>query len=108
MNQTPQKAKAPTVAAVGALREAQKQLQFSAKSTATEAQRDRILQALRRRPQTSYDLRRLGCYQAPARIKELRDKFGFRIETQRVTLIDRDGYAHARAARYTLIEQAET
>jgi hypothetical protein len=108
MNSTPQKAKAPTVAADGALRNEPNQRQFSPKSTRSEAQRQRILAALRRRPQTSYDLRRLGCYQAPARIKELRDKFGYRIETQRVTVIDRDGYAHARAARYVLMSEPAT
>lgn len=78
---------------------------FSAKSTASEAQRERIIAALRIGPKTSYDLRRLGCYQAPARIKELRDRFGFNIITDRVTLYDRDGYAHPRAALYTLISE---
>lgn len=72
------------------------------RSTSAEAQRDRIIQALRIGPQTSYDLRRLGCYQAPARIKELRDRFGYCILTKRVTLWDRDGYAHPRAALYVL------
>jgi hypothetical protein len=100
-----EEAKAPTVSAVGALREASKQREFSPKSTHSEAQRQRILDALRRGPKTSYDLRRLGCYQAPARIKELRDKFGYLIETQRVTLVDRDGYLHPRAARYSLISE---
>lgn len=72
------------------------------KSTTGTAQRDRILAALRQRPHTSYELRRLGCYQAPARIKELRDWHGFEISTQRVTLVDQDGYSHAGAALYTL------
>jgi hypothetical protein len=72
------------------------------KSTTGTAQRDRILAALRLRPHTSYELRRLGCYQAPARIKELRDWHGFDISTQRVTLVDQDGYSHAGAALYTL------
>lgn len=48
------------------------QRKFSAKSCATEAQRERILDALRLRPHTSHELRCLGIYQAPARIKELR------------------------------------
>lgn len=100
---TPKKAKAPTVAAVGALRIKQSSVKFSGKSTATEAQRERIVQALRRRPQTSYDLRRLGCYQSAARVKELRDRFGYVIETTRITLVDRDGYLHPRAALYTLV-----
>jgi hypothetical protein len=107
MNGTPQKAKAPTAATVGALRKTQKQRQFSPKSTHSEAQRQRILAALRRGPKTSYDLRRLGCYQAPARIKELRDKFGYVINTDRVTLTDRDGYSHPRAALYSLISEPE-
>ena len=46
---------------------------MDSKSTATDAQRERIIEALRIRPHTSYDLRRLGIYQAPARVKELRD-----------------------------------
>lgn len=75
---------------------------FSQKSNGTEAQYARILAALRRGPQTSYALRLLGCYQAPARIKELRDKFGFNIETELVTLYDHEGYMHPRAARYHL------
>jgi hypothetical protein len=102
---TPQKAKAPTVAAVGALRTKQSSAQFSAKSPHSEAQRQRIIEALRRRPQTSYDLRCLGIYQAPARVKELRDRLGYSIVTDRVTLFDRDGYAHPRAALYTLVNE---
>jgi hypothetical protein len=48
----------------------------------------------------------LGCYQAPARVKELRDKFNFSIETELVTLYDQEGYEHPRAARYHLNEVA--
>lgn len=106
-NPTPKKAKAPTVGAVGALRTKQSTIKFSAKSTATEAQRERIIVALRRRPHTSYDLRRLGIYQAPARIKELRDRFGYVIATDLVTLVDRDGYHHARCALYTLLSEPD-
>jgi hypothetical protein len=72
------------------------------KSTAVEAQRQRILAALRTGPKTSYDLRRLGCYQAPTRIIELR-RMGYDIRTQLVTLYDRDGYMHPRCARYHLM-----
>lgn len=103
----PEKAKAPTVAAVGALKTGQSGREFSAKSTHSEAQRQRILAALRVRPQTSYDLRRIGCYQAPARVKELRDRFGYRIETTRITLVDRDGYTHPRAALYSLVAEPQ-
>ncbi len=71
------------------------------KSTSGEAQRQRVIEALRRRPQTTHDLRCLGIYQAPARIIELRRR-GYQIVTERVTLYDRDGYAHRGAARYHL------
>jgi hypothetical protein len=84
----------------GAFRDAQRN--STSRSTCGEAQRARIIAALRAGPKTSYDLRRIGCYQAPARIKELRDRFGFDIRTERVTLYDRDGYMHRGAARYHL------
>lgn len=106
-NPTPKKTKAPTVAAVGALRKKQSSLQFSANSTATEAQRQRIIIALRIRPRTSYQLRRMGCYQSAARIKELKDRFGYHIETSRVTLVDRDGYTHRGCALYTLVAEPD-
>jgi hypothetical protein len=81
--------------------------QFSPKSTATEAQRDRILAALRRRPQTTSDLRQIGIFQAATRIKELRDRFGYRIDTMRVTLVDPDGFTHVGAALYSLVDEQQ-
>jgi hypothetical protein len=108
MMDTPEKAKAPTVAAEGALTEPSKQRQFSAKSTHSQAQRDRIIQALRLRPQTTTDLRKMGIFQAPARVKELRDKFGYVIDTERVALVDEHGYLHPGAARYTLKSEPAT
>ena len=77
------------------------------KSTATREQYKRIIEALRMRPQTSYDLRRLGIYQAPARIKELRDRYGYSITTDPVVIVDRDGYHHARVALYSLVSEPE-
>lgn len=77
------------------------------KSTATREQYKRIIEALRMRPQTSYDLRRLGIYQAPARIKELRDRHGYSITTDPVVIVDRDGYHHARVALYSLVSEPE-
>jgi hypothetical protein len=78
------------------------QRNFTARSTSVEAQRARIIAALRQRPHTSYELRRLGAFQAPARILELRYMLGYDIRTERVTLYDRDGYMHPNAARYHL------
>jgi hypothetical protein len=69
--------------------------------TSTAAQQQRILDALRLRPHTSYELRRMGCYQCPARIFELRGQ-GHNISTARVTVVDSDGYSHVGAALYTL------
>lgn len=80
---------------------------LTARSTSVEAQRERIIAALRSASHTSYDLRRMGIYQAPARIKELRDRYGFDILTERVTLYDRDGFPHVNAARYSLVAEPE-
>jgi len=74
---------------------------FNPKSTATEAQRERILSALATGPKTSYDLRRIGCYQCPARVLELRRR-GYDIRTDLVTIYDRDGYRHDRVALYSI------
>lgn len=75
-------------------------------STSSEAQRQRILKALENGPKTSYDLRRMGCYQAPARIFELR-RLGYNIRTELIDLYDRDGYLHPRAARYHLMQEVK-
>lgn len=62
------------------------------KSTATEAQYRRIIDALRRRPHTSYELMTIaGVYHPPSRIFELKAK-GFIIDKTSVTVVDRDGY----------------
>ena len=103
----PEKAKAPTVAAVGALRTGQSGPKFSARSPNSEAQRQRIVAALRIRSQTTEDLRTMGIFQAPARVKELRDRFGYDIATHRVTVIDREGFPHPRAALYTLVSEPD-
>jgi len=108
MKRPPQKkTKALAAATVGALKEANSQQQFIPKSTHSQAQRARIIEALRRRPQTTEDLRKLGIFQAPARVKELRDRYGFEIETTRVTLVDREGYLHPGAALYTLLSEPD-
>lgn len=78
--------------------------QFSARSSNSEAQRQRILAALRIRPQTTEDLRKIGIFQAATRIKELRDRFDYDIETVRVTVVDRESYSHPSAALYVLHE----
>lgn len=70
-------------------------------ATAVEQQHETILAALRRRPHTTQDLRERGVFQVSARIKELRE-MGHKISTSRVTIVDRWGFAHPRAALYSL------
>ena len=98
------KANAPGKGGVEAAQQSNQKRNFSPKSTSTEAQRQRILNSLRAGPKTSYDLRRMGCYQAPARIIELR-RMGHDIETELVSLYDRDGFLHPRCARYHLTKE---
>jgi len=74
------------------------------KATDGAAQRQRILEALRLRPHTSYDLRRAGCYQCPTRVFELRHE-GFEIKTSRVVIVDRDGFEHRGVALYELVTE---
>lgn len=82
----------------------QNKLQHSNRSTATEAQLQRVIKALKIRPHTSHELFRAGIYHPPRRIKDLRER-GYWIKTARVNLIDRDGYSHARCALYTLVSE---
>lgn len=100
------KANAPGQGGAKAAKQDNQPKHFSPKSTSAEAQRDRILEALRTGPKTSYDLRRMGCYQAPARIIELR-RMGHDIQTELVSLYDRDGYLHPRCARYHLAKSCK-
>lgn len=97
------KANAPDQGGAKATKQDNQPKHFSPKSTATEAQRQRILDALHVGPKTTYDLRRMGCYQAPARVIELR-RMGYNISTELVTIWDRDGYRHDRVARYHLVQ----
>ena len=74
------------------------------KATGGAAQRLRIIEALRHRPQTSYDLRRAGCYQCPTRVFELRRE-GFEILTSRVVVTDAEGFEHRGIALYELVAE---
>jgi len=72
-------------------------------STTDTTQCARILAALRCRPHTSYELRKLGCYQANTRVLELR-RMGYDIRTKRVSILDDEGYRHDGIALYVLYE----
>ncbi len=76
----------------------------SLKSTTSKAQQQRILNVLCSGPKTSYDPRRLGCYQSATRIIELR-RMGVDIKMELVDLYERDGYLHARCTQYHRIKE---
>jgi hypothetical protein len=76
----------------------------SSKSTATEAQEQRIIEALRTGPKTTDQLRDAGCYQTSARIFGLRAR-GYEIATHLYDGIGGDGLFHRRMARYVLIAE---
>lgn len=80
--------------------------QIDSSSTATAAQLARVIAALRTGAKTSYQLARLGVYHPPRRIKDLRER-GFDISTERVTLIDADGFQHVGCALYSLLAEPE-
>ncbi|MGH8759723.1 MAG: helix-turn-helix domain-containing protein [Burkholderiales bacterium] len=103
----PAKKRPQAAATAGADAKGKSRQRFSAKSTKSEAQRQRILAALTSGPKTSYDLRRLGAYQNPTRIFELR-RAGHNITTSRVVVTDGDGFTHSRVALYSLIESRGT
>lgn len=76
-------------------------------STATQAQHERILAALARRPHNTFELRALGVMQVSARVFELRD-LGHKILTAaRVSARDEDGFDHHGVAVYALLGGVE-
>lgn len=100
----PPKEKGPTGRTVEPLKKSDSGRQCIDRSSATEAQERRIIEALRRRPHTTEDFRRdLGIFQISARVHALRAQ-GWDIRTDRITLVDRDGFTHPRAGLYSLHE----
>lgn len=79
-----------------------------AKSTATAAQYRRVLDLLRVRKRSTIELRRCGVIAPAARIKELKDRYGYDIPTvERVTEWDDEGFAHPLIAVYELQGEPE-
>lgn len=71
------------------------------KSTHSEAQQKRLLDALKLRPHHSYELRKKGLYMVNTRVHELR-KMGYAIETHRIKIVDDEGFTHHGIALYSL------
>ncbi|QEA12094.1 helix-turn-helix domain-containing protein [Comamonas flocculans] len=101
------KQKAPVVSATKGFSNTTSKPRHSTKSSATEAQYRRIIEALRIGPKTSHDLRVLGAYHPAGRVKELNDKFGFVIDSDRVSLWDAWGFEHRNCARYHLLREPD-
>ena len=85
---------------------APKQRKFSRKSTATEAQYERIVAMLRSGSKSTFDFRKVGIMSPASRIKELNDKYGYYIPTIDLRdLYDTEGYLHKRVGVYELIDE---
>ncbi len=81
---------------------------LNSKSTATEAQYQRITAMLRTGPKNTLELRRGGVMMPAARIKEMNERRGFTIpRVDLVNLWDEWGFKHARIAVYALHAEPE-
>lgn len=84
---------------------------FSAKSTMTEAQYDRIDRAFDYAGKliSTIDFRKMGVIHPSGRIKEMNEKLGYYIPTvDQRTVIDDQGFPHPRIAFYELIDRPKT
>lgn len=79
---------------------------FNARSTAKEAQIQRLLGLVTIRPHHTHELRKVGISHPAGRIRDL-EKRGFVFDSDRITTIDSDGYAHRGVALYTLVSAPE-
>jgi len=76
-------------------------------SSASEAQRRRMLEMLRTGPKTTLDFRRAGVMQSQTRVFELRAQ-GYNLPTVgRVTIHDDQGYPHHGVALYELVAELQ-
>jgi len=81
---------------------------FSAKSTATAAQYERIAAELRPGQKSTIDLRLAGIMMPAARIKEMNERLGFNIvRIDLRDLYDEQGFLHPRVAIYELVSVPE-
>ena len=81
---------------------------FILKSTATEAQYQRIDRAYDYPGKliSTIDFRKMGVIHPSGRIKEMNEKLGYHIATVDLrTVIDEQGFAHPRIAFYELIDR---
>lgn len=87
---------------------ATKKRKYSQKSTATEAQYERIDREYDYAGKliSTLDFRKMGVIHPSGRIKEMNERLGYQIERVDLrTVIDDQGFAHPRIAFYELIER---
>ena len=75
-------------------------------STSTQAQIDRLLRLLKRRPRHTHELRQHGISHPAARVLDLKRR-GFCIESSRVSTVDSDAFQHRGVALYELRGEPE-
>ena len=76
---------------------------YASRSTATQAQHERIIAALTKRPHNTFELRALGVMQVSARIFELRAMDHKIVTIDRVSARDEEGIEHGNVAVYALV-----
>lgn len=79
---------------------------YSARSTATEAQIQRLLDMLRTNRRNTHELRKVGISHPAGRIQDLK-KRGFAIDKSTISTVDSDGYVHVGVALYELIGEPD-
>lgn len=77
---------------------------FNQKSTATEAQIDRLVAYLKVRPHHTHELRQIGISHPAGRVLDLENR-GHRIARTRITTVDGDGYSHIGVCLYELVSE---
>ena len=83
---------------------ATKTRKYGQKSTATEAQYERSIIMLRTGEKSTIDLRKAGVMMPAARLKELKDRYGYNIVRVALRdLWDEWGFCHKRIAIYALL-----
>ncbi len=85
---------------------ATKTRKFGLKSTATEAQYERIDRMLSTGEKNTFQFRKAGIMSPATRIKEMNDKLGYYIpRIDQRDIYDDEGYCHPRVAVYELIDR---
>lgn len=80
---------------------------YSARSTATAAQLDRLVSMLRVRQRHTHELRMQGISHPAGRIQDL-EAIGFVIASDRINTVDGDGFIHTNVALYSIVSEPET